>query len=369
MLQKRIIEDCKYFEIENFNYKMKYGKYYTNEQQIKRLTFNLNLVEKIYNYCHDFEIDELRILINQLKYLHSNKLIEALILLKFKIEYLKENNEIILSKDIFKIYDTIIIKETLFETFFSIGLIDPIITIKKNNPNIITDLNLFTRACEEEHLEIAKYYYLEKYLILESYRAFKLSCKKGKLIIVKWIYSLNFKHIDKFLLYKIGFEIACEYNQENIVMFFHDKIESLVRGFREACINNHVKIAKFIYNYETKIMNQNLLEILRVCFNRGHLEIIQFLYSIDDFSSQMAIVILNSNIFDKICNNGYSELASWIYFMFGLYIPEELVEKHFKVLNLQPRNNLKEFFIKLKNNMFKCNNIKENDEQEDLGFS
>lgn len=339
MTLSRILEDCKYFEIQRFKSK------FTNIELINRLGFNLNLIEKLYGYSHNFTHEELIKLTNQLKYLQSSKIIETLTLIKFNF-----NSTVNLSEDLIKIYETIILQKTLFQTFLNMGLVDPIITIRLNEQEISLK-ELFIIACENGHLEIVKYYYTEKFLRYKDNIAFKLSCKNGHFDVMVFIDSLEWSE-PKNYYYKIGFDLACQYNHKKIVKYLLLKNNEniyfdMTSGFKNACKNNNLEIAQFIYFKEKNITIEDLQFIFTVCCIRGYVDIIQWIHSLQQINIEFLITLNQNYLFNKICENKHMELAQWIYFMFGYNIDEKYVNIHFKILNLNKKRYIDELIEKM----------------------
>lgn len=323
----RILDDCKYFEIQRFKSK------FTDIELINRLGFNLNLIEKLYGYSHDFTHNELIKLTNQLKYLHSSKIIETLTLIKFKF-----NSTAQLSEDLIKIYNTIILEKTLFQTFLNMGLLDPIITIQSNKEEL-SSKELFIVACEKGHLEIVKHYYNERFLKYKDNIAFKLSCKNGHFDVVVFLDSVEWSE-SKNDYYKIGFDLACEYNRTKIVKYLLLKniCFEITSGFKNACKNNNLEIAQFIYLKKGEnITNEDLKYIFTICCIHGYIYIIQWIHSLEKINIGFLIALNENYLFNKICNNKHTELARWIYFMFGCNIDEKYVNIHFEILNLNKK--------------------------------
>jgi len=115
-------------------------------------------------------------------------------------------------------------------------------------------LNLLFKACKHEHLEVVKYYIknIEKINIVNAYydinrSIFDYVCKCNRTDIIKYLLNIDRK------------------TKNNITQDYLDC------GFESACVNGHIKVARFLISYcfeKNIILNVNYCSILRkVCFN------------------------------------------------------------------------------------------------------
>jgi len=126
-------------------------------------------------------------------------------------------------------------------------------------PQISVTVDNFYYACENEHLETAKWLIsLNQYILSVNEYAFIYACKGGHLEIAKWLLSLN-RNINIHAKNEIAFEYACENGHLETAKWLislnqniniHADNEST---FRYACENGHLETAKWLLS-----LNQNI---------------------------------------------------------------------------------------------------------------
>ncbi len=148
-----------------------------------------------------------------------------------------------------------------------------------------------------------------------------LASKYGNLEMIEWYFkSFPSKlNIHNNYLFVDMFTIACEKNHLNIVEYCYDIIKYCNLNYLEylnyldiddfldiACINGSLEVAKYLFSF-LKRFKYIENHCHKICQN-GHLDMIIWIYSVVDVSW----IIHNLN-FDQACINGHLELTKWLF--------------------------------------------------------
>lgn len=230
-LHKKIIQDSQYLSS-------------LNETEELFLEFNLVLIEKFYSGDRSFSDEELITLTEQLNFLISSKIVEALIFCSFR--GLKE----FLNNDLSKELDSLNLEKTLELSLSKYGCLQSLKYLNYGLESLDNDLIL---ASENGHFKTVKYLTELDVSDKSINKAFIKASKEGHLEIVKYLRELGVsdKSINKSFIKasKEGhLEIVKFLSELNIIDIFDEEYHEYGYGaFELACINNHLEVAKFIY--------------------------------------------------------------------------------------------------------------------------
>lgn len=164
--------------------------------------------------------------------------------------------------------------------------------------------NVLMAACQNGHLELAKYIYneqMKRYGKFMPGRSFDRVCEKGYLDVAKWLVSVG---VDYHQGGDFALERACKYGQLGITRW----LVSIGLKISDVCIAyayNHLELLKW--------MDANGIDVLSkdyycaVCKNKN-LPVLQWLVSMG-----MDIHMFRDLAFHAACLNGYLEQAKWAY--------------------------------------------------------
>lgn len=196
--------------------------------------------------------------------------------------------------------------------------------------NTYTYEEAFINACRNGHLEIMKWIYgldsaIDIHVDME--RPFRDACEYGYLEIVKYLYEvgLETEKINIHILSECPFRWASGAGNLDIVKYLlsldridiHAPTTSILErnyAFKYSCYNGHLETAKFLYDMGKNKINihENGEQIFRECCKKNRLEIIKFLFSIDN---KINVRVHNEDAFLSCCQNNYLELAKFLYSM------------------------------------------------------
>ena len=374
---KNIIDDSFFLQSLNLqNTKDEDG----DEEEInieKLLPWSIKLLKKIYANPPNFTFlnndKSLIKLSNQLNFLQSGKLIEILIICKFR------NLTSKLLPDLINISNNLNFKENIELTMISYGFLDYIIYLQSGKD--------FLKACEKGNLEIIKHLYnnelINKKLINEGFITVSY---KGYLDCVKYLSTL--KEFDIFNdeyheVDKGAFEEACIYNKIDVAKYIYyillkkskkyvtsTIIETILKNYisingydtlkwllsintvYKNNINNiyllstcrsalNLETLKIVMNYiiinnsainttHTKIWNEDLTTIFTRSCEYGKLDVSEYLYEKIDY-------IITQSFFDEVCKNGLKKLSSYTSEI--IYMSEYLIKKSVEELKKWTENN------------------------------
>ena len=174
-----------------------------------------------------------------------------------------------------------------------------------------------------------------------------LSCIHGQLDVVKWLLCLDkSSKIDV----KDSFKNACINGHEKIAKFILDKNQSIIDlidlGYIFLCLseNGHLNIAKWLINNKNiNIYHHSDISFIKSCKNghlkmakwlitlltcdyipsnkalitscsNGHIDIVVWLWSLDKFNKYIFRSKNAVNLaFNASCSNGHLKIAKWLY--------------------------------------------------------
>lgn len=283
-------KDCVYFK--------KYSKY-TIQERIERLPFSLDLIEQLYIGEFKFTEEDNIKLINQLKYLDSYRLMEVIVLYKFKYK-----NISLLKEDILKIYNEINMERTLLGTYLKMNMLQPIKVLIKNckefnipdnkykyksktnvfeeYPNLISDM--FIYCCEYGLLEISQWLYQNcnsNLIEYKHYNCIKIASIRDHLHIIKWILTLQ--EIEYMGVLEICFILAVENNSIKTVQYLikHTNLSLINEAILISCKNDNLIIFLFLIS-QIEFNEINLEYYFKTSFINDSLNIAQYISNLID---------------------------------------------------------------------------------------
>lgn len=191
---------------------------------------------------------------------------------------------------------------------------------QQNNLDIL--LVLFRNACVFGYLDVAKYlhqfykfdiHYCDNLFFIES-------CQCGRLEIVKFLLDLD-NNIYSNPIGRNGFMASCKNNHMDVAKYLYqfaltkyNSNEVYHLTFEYACKNCYLDLAKYIH-YLDKPINRNLSSkylsnLFEYCIDNNQLEISKWLYSLNNEIDTNSHQNLS---FSKSCQNGNLETVKWIY--------------------------------------------------------
>lgn len=201
-------------------------------------------------------------------------------------------------------------------------------------------------ACQEGHLEMAKWIYsIGGNINVRNDWCFFICITRNYLDLLKWIYSLGKIDINKNDEYY--FRLACNTNKLDIVKWLHEVgninfhlcIDSC---FSVACLEQNIELCEFLYStvsiditiYFCKVLvqigtlkvlkwiqklniidfNLNDDELFRIASTYNNFEVLKWIYSLGNVNLKAN----NHQAFVDSCKNNNLEMANWIQKMYIL---------------------------------------------------
>jgi translation initiation factor IF-1/aromatic ring-cleaving dioxygenase len=176
--------------------------------------------------------------------------------------------------------------------------------------NISNDINsFFTLACTTNKLDVAKLLHESKFKIniYTYYLVFIHACENDHLEMAKWLFGqIDMDTNEKFFIY------ACKKCFIKMINFLHNNIldiniKTYIFAFYYACENDNLELAKWLFG-QPKIFNTKNNVFIYICAN-GLIKPAQILYNI---MPDISIDVYNK-AFKLTCENGHLVTAQWLY--------------------------------------------------------
>ena len=197
------------------------------------------------------------------------------------------------------------------------GLLNEIqILVNIVRDEIIINSNVFTHACLNNHLEVAKFLFHVNPSVVKllsgGYYLFRELCTAGKLEMAKWLLSvcptINISDNEEVI-----FLNACESGKLELAKWLLSVCPTInisIRdefAFRYACVYNHLHVAKWLLSVKPTI-DVTALNDFAFCFTA--LEIATWLASIKPWKYKVEIQTCNSSITNSTLNTYTKRILS-----------------------------------------------------------
>ena len=156
-------------------------------------------------------------------------------------------------------------------------------------------------ACKHKHLDIVNYFRLVLHGQIDFERSenatFETAVKDGCLSIIEFIISLNPNICDRRGFYDYNFRVACGKGHLDIVEYLYTKLyikSTLYYGFLESCNTGHLDIAQWLLPMAKPQLG---------CCG-------------SEFHKEYALYIEVNQLFKDVCAKGHLEIAKWLYEIF-----------------------------------------------------
>lgn len=318
-----------------------------NENSSKSLSEIFLLPFKNVLQCYNFseneyssdEIEELIIIANQMNYLDNIRLIEILVLIKHIGQSKKLPKELILIAEGLKI------KNTLFDTFLYMGLLEP---VKILHNSMMHDNNeIFILSCEYGNIDICKWIYniiqkngdYTKVLHENDTVCFKIACRNGFLHLVCWLVSLKWNQSIQYIqrIYNMGIILSCENGHLELAkkLYFLGADPSYLNNsaFFLSCSSGSFKIVKWLYSLGN-IKEADLLFVFKDVCENNYLDMALWIYKITKGSVSIVIEYEKFKLFTNVFEKEFIELSRWIYFLFKNEI-ENFYPNKYSILDIK----------------------------------
>ena len=269
-----------------------------------KLGFDFNLLSKLYKENYKISNEELVSLVKPLDFLCCSKLMEILIIIKHKKIVVKFN------RNIDRTIKEIKLDTSLFNTFISYGLIEPLRFLLKKEGKTIQQFN---KACINGHLEVAKLLRISHCHNLDFVNIFKIN----NFNICKWIIDEKILIItDKKYFLKL-----CENGVLDVIKYVLPTITEalLFEGIKHSYIFLQLDVCKYFHqlNYDIPV---NYLYDNKLFFNsritddnynikiEKYFNMIVWLTSLEIFTNEHINLI-----FSDFCKKNCKEVYLWIY--------------------------------------------------------
>jgi hypothetical protein len=125
------------------------------------------------------------------------------------------------------------------------------------------------------------------------------------------------------------FNRLCTTGKLEVLIWFHELIQFdlklivIIDSFRQSCINGHLEVVQWLYNFYCKDYTYHqqfhvyLGEIFRCVCTSGKLQVAQWLYTLDN---TLDIHAYDDLAFRNACRNGHFEIMHWLYGLGGIPI-------------------------------------------------
>ena len=207
---------------------------------------------------------------------------------------IKQNNKLIggksghiKCKNVFHITD-FEIEAVSYNKFTDLCRIGNLEEAKKMEINNVNYINGFYIACTYGQFEIVKWLHSFKspFFYINFPFAFANSCKSGNIDLVKWLYDETSPKLENY-----------KYSEFYLLMF-----NILDNTYNTELYKNERK--KFIH-YKNDLPFYNALL-------NGHIEIVKWLYSLEDTDFNITHYLENTNLFTFACDCGLFPIAEWL---------------------------------------------------------
>lgn len=182
----------------------------------------------------------------------------------------------------------------------------------------------FRKSCRNGHIDVVKLLISIDETInisAKNHYALRKSCQNGHVEVVKFLLRPDSLYVtDTFFKKLINkcFLTSCRNGHLEVIEYMlslknHFNIND---AFRIVCSNNHLKLVKYFIS-KTEFYNKIYIpdsELLIDCCRNGHLDIVKFLYQLNEMPDHKISFRLKKNdVFNVSCKRGHLKIAKWIY--------------------------------------------------------
>lgn len=232
--------------------------------------------------------------------------------------------------------------------------------INKIKEPIIEDIigpeldNKFTDLCRIGNLEEAKKMEVNN----ENYiNGFYIACTYGQFEIVKWIYSLKSEECF-YINFPFAFANSCKSGNIDLVKWLYDQTSPNLEHYKHSVI--YLLMFDILGNtYNTELYKnerkkfihyKNDLPFYNALLN-GHIEIVKWLYSLEDTDYNITHYIENTNLFIFACDCGFFSIAEWLIKVYNKKYPI-ITDNNFEYICENNIINIAELFVSMSDNYY-----------------
>ena len=212
----------------------------------------------------------------------------------------------------------------------------------------------FSDLCRIGNLEEAKKIKVNNDILINS---FYIACSYGQFEIVRWIFSLKSQEYF-YINFPFAFANSCKSGNIDLVKLLYDETSPNLEHYKYSGIHFIIfNILGDTYNTELYknerkkfIHYKNDLPFYNALLN-GHIEIVKWLYSLEDTEYDITNYLQNTNLFTFACDCGFFSIAEWLLKVYDKK-HSMLTDDNFEYICENNIINIAELFVSMSNNYY-----------------